>query len=123
RRVPGSRLLAVLRGGQSNGHVTEQLERRGVARDRIRLLDRQPMGDYFRRHDEADLSLDPFPYNGGITSLDGLWMGAPFITLAGERAAGRAGLSLLANVGATELVARSPDQYVEKAVELARDVD
>ena len=68
-----------------------------------------------------DLGLDPFPYNGHTSTLDALWMGVPVITLAGRTAVGRGGVSILSNVGLTELIAQTPEQYVAIAVELAGD--
>ena len=65
--------------------------------------------------------LDTLPWCGGITTCDALWMGAPVVTLAGNTAAGRGGVSILSNVGLTELVAHSQEEYVRLASELAGD--
>ena len=119
--VPGSRLVVTVLGGEANTHLLDTLERHGVSRGRVRLLPRQRAAEYFRLYGRVDVSLDPFPYNGGITSLDSLWMGVPFVTLAGDRAVGRAGASLLANVGLADLVTRTVDDYVARNAALARD--
>jgi protein O-GlcNAc transferase len=63
------------------------------------------------------------PYNGHTTTLDAFWMGVPVVTIVGETVVGRAGVSLLSNVGLTELIARTPNEFVRIAVELARDLD
>ena len=68
-----------------------------------------------------DVALDPYPYGGGTTSCDALWMGAPVVSLAGRTAVSRAGSTLLANVGLEHLVARSEEHYVELAAALLRD--
>jgi predicted O-linked N-acetylglucosamine transferase (SPINDLY family) len=69
-----------------------------------------------------DIGLDTVPYNGHTTSLDAFWMGVPVVTLVGPTVVGRAGSSQLRNLGLPELIASSPEQYVEVAAELARDL-
>jgi predicted O-linked N-acetylglucosamine transferase (SPINDLY family) len=78
--------------------------------------------EYFALYDRIDVGLDPFPYGGGTTTLDALWMGVPVVTLVGRTAVGRAGLSILSNAGLPELVARTPEEYLSIAAGLATDV-
>ena len=66
-----------------------------------------------------DLALDPFPYHGTTASCETLWMGVPFITLAGRTHVERVGVSLLTRIGLEELVARDEEEYVALAVGLA----
>jgi protein O-GlcNAc transferase len=70
---------------------------------------------------DIDLTLDPFPANGGTTSCDSLWMGVPVVTLAGETPFSRVGLCHLTNLGLPELVTRTPEAYEDLVVALARD--
>src|SRR5260221_12351274 len=85
-------------------------------------MDYKPTAEYLKTYDEIDIALDPFPLGGGTTTCDALWMGVPVVTLAGKAAVGRGGLSILSNVGLTDLVAPDVDAYVQIALDLARDV-
>jgi predicted O-linked N-acetylglucosamine transferase (SPINDLY family) len=71
---------------------------------------------------EIDIALDPFPYNGGTTTCDALWMGVPVVSLVGQTAVARAGLSLLSNVQLSDLAATSEEQYIDIATALATDL-
>ena len=84
---------------------------------------RRSHGEHLARYGEIDIALDPFPYNGGCTTAQSLWMGVPVVLLAGEGFAARMGTSVLTTVGLPELVADSREAYVETAVELARDIE
>ena len=77
--------------------------------------------NYIRKYERADIALDTFPYPGGGTTCDALYMGVPVITLVGERHNSRFGYSLLANMGLEELCAFSVKEYIQKAIELAND--
>jgi predicted O-linked N-acetylglucosamine transferase (SPINDLY family) len=103
--------------------VIEVFERAGIGRERIEFVARRPWRQYIESYQGIDIGLDSFPFNGGITTCDSLWMGVPVITLTGRTAVGRAGASLLSNVGMTELIARSPEQYVELAKGFASDLE
>ena len=82
---------------------------------------RSRLADYLTLYHDLICALDPFPYSGGTTTMDALWMGVPVITLAGRTAVGRGGVSILSNLGLPELIARTPEQYVAIAVALAGD--
>ena len=81
-----------------------------------------PPADYFQAYEGIDVVLDPFPYGGGTTTCDALWMGVPVVSLAGQTAVGRSGLSILSNVGLAELVARDAGEYVRLAAALSDDL-
>jgi predicted O-linked N-acetylglucosamine transferase (SPINDLY family) len=93
----------------------------GVAESRVVTLPRQLREDYWATIGRADIALDTFPYNGGATTCECLWMGVPVVTRAGAMGFARSGASILGNVGLPELVAESDEQYVEIAVALALD--
>ena len=78
---------------------------------------------YLHKYINADIALDTFPYPGGGTTCDALYMGVPVITLVQERHNSRFGYSLLKNMGLEELCAFSVEEYIQKAVDLANDID
>lgn len=101
--------------------VRHRFSARGVAAHRLDLLPPSDTQGLMADYGLLDIALDPFPYNGGTTTCDALWMGVPVVTLAGERFCGRMGASLVTSVGLPELVATDTADYVAVAAQLARD--
>jgi predicted O-linked N-acetylglucosamine transferase (SPINDLY family) len=120
-RVPAARLLLYARTDTHRERVLRALRAAGVAESRAEFVGYQSLASYLVTYGDIDVALDPHPYGGGTTTCDALWMGVPVVTLAGRTAVSRAGATLLANVGLERLVARSEEQYVERAAELIRD--
>ncbi|HEY8747808.1 MAG TPA: tetratricopeptide repeat protein [Tepidisphaeraceae bacterium] len=120
--VPRSRLLLHAREGAHRQRVTELFAREGISEPRINFVGFVPLGRYFDLYRISDIALDPFPYAGGTTTCDAIWTGVPVITLAGNTAVGRGGVSILTNIGATELIASNLDEYVQIAANLANDL-
>jgi protein O-GlcNAc transferase len=120
--VPNSRLLLHAGQGSHRERTRERFGRQGVSPERLRFIDFLPAAEYFRVYQQIDVALDPFPYGGGTTTCDALWMGVPVVSLAGATAVGRGGLSILSNVGLPELVAHDADHYVQTAAALAADL-
>jgi protein O-GlcNAc transferase len=114
--IPNARL--VLLAGQS-AVGAQRLQSRfldaGVERDRLELVFRLPPAEYFEAHQLIDMMLDPFPYNGGVTTCDALWMGVPVLTLAGASYVSRQGASIMTHVGLSEFVADSPENLIALA--------
>ena len=108
--------------GRFRERVREVFAGQGVAAERVSFVGRMPLTEYLRLYQEVDVALDPFPYGGGTTTCDALWMGVPVVSLAGPTAVSRGGLSILSNVGLADLVANDAAQYVRTAVALASDL-
>ncbi len=96
-------------------------EAQNIERSRIKLYPHVSTEDYFKLYTEIDIALDPFPFSGGCTSLDSLWMGVPVLTKAGDRTAGRFSESFLKLCEVPELIAKDESDYVLKAIELGKD--
>ena len=120
-RVPEARLLLYARDTRHRERVGNVARQAGVAETRLTFVDRQAFDDYLETYREIDVALDPFPFGGGTTTCDALWMGVPVVSLAGETAVSRAGSSLLSNVGLSHLIARSEAEYVDLAAGLLED--
>jgi protein O-GlcNAc transferase len=124
RELPEAQLLLHCLEGKAREQLTARLGRVGVEAGRERFAARVSLPEFLTLHQQVDIGLDPFPYGGGTTTCDALYMGVPVVTLcdtsAEALAVGRGGASILTQVGLGELVARDVDQYVRLAVELGR---
>jgi protein O-GlcNAc transferase len=122
--VPRSRIVLLIgRSSEAARLTAERFRNLGVAADRLELVYRLPPDEYFEAYQTIDLALDPFPYNGGVTTCDALWMGVPVLSVAGRDYRSRQGVSLLNNVGLPEFVADSPDRLVELAASWSDERD
>ena len=120
--VPKSRLYLKGIAFLENGGLAlakERFKAAGIDIDRVDLEGLET--EYIQKYERADIALDTFPYPGGGTTCDALYMGVPVITLVGERHNSRFGYSLLMNIGLEELCAFSEEEYIQKAVDLAND--
>ncbi len=102
--------------------LLERLGRVGIAPERVTLLGSVPREAYLAAHGEVDMILDTFPFPGGTTTCEALWMGVPTVTLAGDTLLSRQGASLQGCVGLSAWIAETQDEYVEKAVAHAQDL-
>ncbi|MBQ7723725.1 MAG: hypothetical protein IJT57_05320, partial [Selenomonadaceae bacterium] len=115
--VPNSRLTLkhkIFNGSDGRKFVGERLKRFGFDLARIEL---RPYNDnHLREYGDVDIALDTFPYTGGVTTCEALYMGVPVVSLYGDRHGTRFGLSILTNVGLKELAVDSFDEYVKRAI-------
>lgn len=124
--TPGSRLILKSRG-LDDPAMAERMRSRfashGIDGGRIEL--RPPSGhlQMFNEYGDIDIALDPFPFTGGMTTLEALLMGVPVVTCAGTGVVSRQTVSALHNVGCPELAFPDLDAYVEGAITLAGDAD
>jgi predicted O-linked N-acetylglucosamine transferase (SPINDLY family) len=124
--VPHSRLLLKWKSLADNSVRERYLAlfaAHGIGADRLELLGASPHEQMLAEYGDVDIALDPFPYSGGLTSCEALWMGVPLVTLAGARPVSRQTLGYLSLVNLAELAATTPEQYVQIATDLARDLD
>ncbi|MBE0475150.1 tetratricopeptide repeat protein, partial [Rhodoferax sp.] len=121
--LPQARLML---GNVTDSGIRQQLtgwfSQAGISPERLLLQPRVSVSEYLALHHQIDLALDPFPYNGGTTTMHSLWMGVPVIALAGDHAVSRLCAAHLSRVGLHEFIAHSEDEYLQCAVKFASDL-
>jgi predicted O-linked N-acetylglucosamine transferase (SPINDLY family) len=123
--VPNSRLM--LKTKQLNDFsvrrgVLQRFAQHGIDASRLVLENAAPRVDLLASYNRIDIALDPFPYPGGTTSVEALWMAVPVLSLAGDRFLSHLGESILHNAGLPDWIAADADDYVAKAVEHTKDL-
>lgn len=114
-------LLLTAPEGRTRNRLKEGFARHGVDPARVEFRGRLPFREFLAAHGDADVALDPFPFNGTTTTCHSLWMGVPVVALAGRSHVSRVGVSMLSNMKLRQLVARDEHDYVAIAAGLARN--
>lgn len=116
KTAPASRLMI----GNSTPELAQKIAgfffRRGVGAERLVFEPKVSLIDYLALHNQIDLALDTFPYNGGTTTFHSLWMGVPIIALEGDTSLSRVGASIMHGLGLDAFCGATKEQYVERAV-------
>lgn len=102
--------------------MLQRLHAVGIDSARVSLHGATTRENYLAAHAEVDMILDTFPYPGGTTTCEALWMGVPTLTLEGNSMLARQGASLLACAGLAEWIAKDKESYIAKAVFLSKDL-
>lgn len=126
QQLPDSRLFLMdksLGDTKARQPLIDQFEQNDIHIDRLSINTGLPYREYLATYSQIDIVLDAFPRTGGTTTAEALWMGVPVVTLAGRGYAGRISASKLAALGMENLIAHSQQDYIDKAVSLARDPD
>ena len=121
-RLPTARLLLkhrVFDSEEGRQFILQRMEQSGLPLDRV---DCQGFSkEYLQEYHQVDIALDTYPYTGGLTTCEALYMGVPVISRYGVRPGSCFGRSLLENAGLGELAVPSTEAYVDRAVDLAGD--
>lgn len=127
QRVPNSKLFIKnpsLSDAETRGIYAQRFVDLGIDAERIELRGHTPTPyEHLELYNRVDIGLDTFPYNGTTTTCEALWMGVPVISLCGDRHASRVGATLLTHVGLEQLIADTPQVYVDIAAGLANNPD
>jgi predicted O-linked N-acetylglucosamine transferase (SPINDLY family) len=124
--VPDSKLFLKdkqLDHESGRNRVLSRFEAVDIAADRLILEGRSPREKYLECYDRVDIALSPFPYGGGTTSVEGLWMGVPVITKKGNHFLSHLGESIAHSSGLSDWIASDQEEYVAKAVAYASNLE
>ncbi len=120
RRTPNSVLwLYAGSGALAKNNLLRHADAHGISRERLVFAEGQALDRHMARLPCADLFLDTFHYNAGATAVSAMAAGVPVLTLRGRRMLGRMGTSLNIAAGLPQYICESPDEYVDRAVELS----
>jgi predicted O-linked N-acetylglucosamine transferase (SPINDLY family) len=122
-KLPTAHLrLTRVRSAERAAEIIALFGQSGVAPERVECTPYARDPPYGPQFEGVDIGLDNYPYNGVTTTCETLYVGVPVVSLHGRNGVSRSGLSLLVTLGLSELVASTPEQYVEIAVALGSDL-
>lgn len=124
-QLPDARLLLKapqLRDSAVQAETASRFALHGIGSDRLMLEGPSPRQEYLQAYAKVDIALDPFPYPGGATSVDTLWMGVPVLTLRGNRFLAHLGESVAMNAGLDQWIAQDKTDYIARARTFASDL-
>lgn len=125
-RVPDSQLLFRFRGMDDaavSAPIAAKFKKHGIDPLRLTFEGKASHADFLDTYNRIDIALDTFPYSGGLTTCEALWMGVPTVTLLGSTFAGRHAATHLRTAGYPDMVAETASDMIAKAVKLASDLD
>lgn len=126
KEVPKSRLLFRFRGlddAAASAPITAKFKKLGIDPQRLTFEGRAPHSEFLNTYNRIDIALDTFPYSGGLTTCEALWMGVPTVALLGETFAGRHAATHLRTAGYADLVSETHDEMIKKAINLTNNLD
>jgi predicted O-linked N-acetylglucosamine transferase (SPINDLY family) len=123
-RMPDTQLL-LKADGLHEEKVCERLlakfAEQGIGANRVELRRRTSHDSMFREYGDVDIALDPFPFTGGMTTFEALYMGVPVVTLAGDTVVSRQSASILMNLDLPEFIHETVESYIDGAIALASE--
>ena len=119
-------MLLKYRGFDAPGaqqRLRDSFGQHGITGDRFLFSGQATAVEMMRTYAQIDIGLDPFPYSGGLTTCEALWMGVPTVTMPGETFASRHSASHMSNAGLPDWVVEGADAYVARALASVADID
>jgi protein O-GlcNAc transferase len=124
-QLPQSRLRLQAHGltdAHNKAALLQRLQAVGIEAHRVNVIEGMPPRKYMESHAEVDIILDSFPFPGGTTTCNALWMGVPTVTLAGNSMLARQGVSMVKSADLPDWVAYTEQEYVNIAVVMAKNI-
>ena len=101
--------------------MTDSFARHGIPAERLRFMGSSNRYDHLAAYGGVDIALDPFPLNGGVTTMEALWMGVPVVAMLGKATPARVSAAIMTSIGLPDWAAENPDDYVAIAAAKAAD--
>jgi predicted O-linked N-acetylglucosamine transferase (SPINDLY family) len=122
KKINNSKLILKSSLNVNKNIILEKFKKFGVYNS-IEFMERaQDIEKHIKSYKKIDISLDTFPYNGGITTFEALWSGVPVIGMAGFNMMSRCGESILKNAKLKNLISMNKEDYVNKALYLSKNL-
>jgi protein O-GlcNAc transferase len=126
KEIPNSKLYLNRSNLLDDGlrrNVIEQYAAHGIAENRLILEATFGRVAALKSYNRIDIALDTFPYPGGTTTIEAMWMGVPVLTLRGNNFLSHLGESIMHNAGLPDWVAANERGYIDKAVDLSANLE
>tara|TARA_Y100001934_G_scaffold68615_1_gene85088 strand:- start:5898 stop:7661 length:1764 start_codon:yes stop_codon:yes gene_type:complete len=123
KRIPKTRLILQQLNDGHGQRLRDWFAEAGASPEQIDIRPKGSVTYFLKLHNEIDLMLDPFPYNGGVTTGDAFWMGVPLLCLEGETYVSRQGVMQNKCLGLEAFIARDEREFIEKAVQISNNPD
>lgn len=121
---PNSKLMLknmALKDTEAKQTLISRFETLNIPIERVILEEGSSRELYLAAYGNVDFMLDTFPFPGGTTTCEALWMGVPTLTLTGNTLLERQGMAILNCVGLTDWIANDGTDYIQKAIYFANN--
>ena len=103
--------------------IISKFKENGINLNSIILEEDTSRSKLLNSYNKVDIALDPFPYSGGVTSLEAIWMGVPVLTKKGFRFISHTTESINHNLGMSDWIANDENEYVKKTIKFSTDLE
>ena len=123
--VPDSKLIiknAMFKHKHLKKKIRYLFKKNNINMHKLILEEESPRKELLESYNKIDIALDPFPYSGGTTSFEAIWMGVPVLTKKGSTFVSRTTESINRNSGMSDWIANDENEYVSKAIQFSKNL-